>query len=104
MGISILPTADIGQLYTGYRFLMNHLFLILIVLPAALRADDAFVCCMGGWKEIHGTVLCQAPCCPGYNERVEKPPLLSPLVYCRKSGYEEVSVSPGMFKLGNLYR
>ena len=34
-------------------------------------------------KEIHGTVLCSAPCCPGYEEKVERPPLLAPLVYCR---------------------
>ena len=38
---------------------------------------------MGGWKEIHGTVLCSAPCCPGYTMKVERPPLLAPLVYCR---------------------
>ena len=43
---------------------------------------------MGGWKEIHGTVLCAAPCCPGYVERVERPPLLAPLVFCRKIGTE----------------
>ena len=42
-----------------------------------------FACCMGGWKEIHGTVLCSAPCCPGYTMKVERPPLLAPLVYCR---------------------
>ena len=47
-----------------------------------------FACCMGGWKEIHGTVLCAAPCCPGYTQKLERPPLLSPLVYCRKEGPE----------------
>ncbi len=24
---------------------------------------------MGGWKEVRGTVLCSAPCCPGYVEK-----------------------------------
>ena len=29
-----------------------------------------FVCCMAGWKEVRGAVLCAAPCCPGYVEKV----------------------------------
>jgi len=63
---------------------MFYYFIVMACFCLMTRADDAFVCCMGGWKEIHGTVLCSAPCCPGYTERVERPPLLSPLVYCRK--------------------
>jgi len=57
---------------------------LVFALARINQADDAFVCCMGGWKEIHGTELCSAPCCPGYEEVVERPPLLSPLVYCKK--------------------
>jgi len=63
-------------------------FLVVIFFVMEVKSDDAFVCCMGGWKEIHGTVLCAAPCCPGYVERVERPPLLAPLVFCRKIGTE----------------
>jgi len=61
---------------------------LVLSLASLCLTDDTFVCCMGGWKEIHGTVLCSAPCCPGYEEKVERPPLLAPLVYCRKQGPE----------------
>ena len=44
-------------------------------------------------KEIHGTVLCSAPCCPGYEEKVERPPLLAPLVYCRSDIASSTPVS-----------
>merc|ERR1712061_74717 len=62
--------------------------IVCLLGPGGGEADDVFACCMGGWKEIHGTVLCSAPCCPGYTMKVERPPLLAPLVYCRKEGVE----------------
>ena len=39
---------------------------------------------MGGWKSVGDIELCQMPCCPGYREVVEKPPLLRPVVLCKK--------------------
>ena len=39
---------------------------------------------MGGWKEVKGVNLCDGPCCYGYHEVVETPPLLSRVVYCKK--------------------
>ncbi len=66
------------------------------------------LCCMGGMKAVRGVALCGAPCCPGeikkvfthtsvsqkatnskypgYHEEVEAPPLLAPVVSCRKDG------------------
>ena len=42
-------------------------------------------------------VLCSAPCCPGYSERVETPPLLAPLVYCRKESEAGELVAPRFY-------
>ena len=39
---------------------------------------------MSGMKSVRGVALCHAPCCPGYAERVEQPPLLAPVVYCNR--------------------
>ncbi len=43
-----------------------------------------FVCCMSGMKAVRGVSLCLAPCCPGYREQVESPPLLAPVVSCKR--------------------
>lgn len=39
---------------------------------------------MGGWKSLKSIKLCNAPCCPGYQEKVATPPGLKPIVYCEK--------------------
>ena len=39
---------------------------------------------MGGWKKVGSITLCGAPCCPGYREIVEKPPLLQAVSICAK--------------------
>ena len=33
---------------------------------------------MGGAKYVHGVDICSEECCPGYEEVVDYPPLLSP--------------------------
>jgi hypothetical protein len=41
---------------------------------------------MGGWKQVGSVVLCDEPCCPGYREVVEKPPVLNmAVVICAKN-------------------
>ena len=40
---------------------------------------------MGGWKKVGSIEICGAPCCPGYREEIEKPPLLQPVVFCVKN-------------------
>ncbi len=42
---------------------------------------------MAGAKTVHGVDICAGPCCPGYEEIVDDPPLLSPVVYCRKMDF-----------------
>ena len=37
-----------------------------------------FNCCMGGAKYVHGVEICPEECCPGYEEVIDNPPLLSP--------------------------
>merc|ERR1712106_395 len=86
------------RIYLNIAMRLKMSFLAMALLCLGAEADDAFVCCMGGWKEIHGTVLCSAPCYPGYVEKVERPPLLSPLVFCRKLGMELDSLIAGMYK------
>ncbi|XP_068228592.1 uncharacterized protein [Palaemon carinicauda] len=63
-------------------------FFTLLVIQAS--ADDRFTCCMGGWKEMRGVTLCAAPCCPGYEERALKMPLLKSPVVCHKLTEEEL--------------
>ncbi|KAK7016209.1 hypothetical protein SK128_009251 [Halocaridina rubra] len=53
-------------------------------------ASEKFTCCMGGWKEMRGLKLCPNPCCPGYEERVLKMPLLKNPVVCHKLTKEEL--------------
>ena len=33
---------------------------------------------MGGAKYVHGVEICSEECCPGYEEVIDNPPLLSP--------------------------
>ena len=42
---------------------------------------------MNGYKSVHHVDLCKGPCCPGYEEITERPPLLDPVVYCKKLSY-----------------
>ena len=39
---------------------------------------------MGGWKKVGTVDICRAPCCPGYREVTETPPLLQPVAFCVK--------------------
>ncbi|KAK8726689.1 hypothetical protein OTU49_009997, partial [Cherax quadricarinatus] len=50
----------------------------------------SFTCCMGGWKVMRGVTLCAAPCCPGYEHRILKMPLLKSPVICHKLTQEEL--------------
>ncbi|XP_071549662.1 uncharacterized protein [Panulirus ornatus] len=63
--------------------------LILACLIFA-SADDRVTCCMGGWKMLRGVRLCDAPCCPGYEERVVDLPLLNSPAICHKLTQEEL--------------
>ena len=51
---------------------------------------------MGGWKEVKGVNLCDGPCCYGYHEVVEHPPLLSRVVYCKKNSMRAMLLRPTM--------
>ena len=51
---------------------------------------------MGGWKEVNGVHLCDGPCCYGYHEVVEYPPLLSKVVYCKKNSMRPMLLKPTM--------
>lgn len=51
---------------------------------------------MGGWKEVKGVNLCDGPCCYGYHEVVETPPLLSRVVYCKKNSMRAMLLKPTM--------
>ena len=46
-----------------------------------------FECCMSGWKKVGSITMCGAPCCPGYRETIEKPPLLPPVTMCKKDPF-----------------
>ncbi|XP_067138990.1 uncharacterized protein [Centruroides vittatus] len=60
------------------------LYLCLFLFFKKTVADDAFTCCMAGWKMLKNIVICDAPCCLGYMEKVATPPLFKPVVYCTK--------------------
>ncbi|KAG7155927.1 uncharacterized protein LOC121854360 [Homarus americanus] len=69
----------------------GHLSLILLFAYLTLsHADDRFTCCMGGWKVMRGVTLCAAPCCPGYQQKTLKMPLLDSPVICQKLTEEEL--------------
>ena len=51
----------------------------------SIRFPFQFECCMAGWKRVRTVDLCSAPCCPGYMEVVDHPPLLGKIVLCQKS-------------------
>ena len=53
---------------------------------------------MGGWKEVKGVNLCDGPCCYGYHEVVEHPPLLSRVVYCKKNSMRAMLLRPTMME------
>ena len=53
---------------------------------------------MGGWKEVKGVNLCNGPCCYGYHEVVEHPPLLSRVVYCKKNSMRAMLLKPTMME------
>ena len=53
---------------------------------------------MGGWKEVKGVNLCDGPCCYGYHEVVEHPPLLSRVVYCKKNSMRAMLLKPTMME------
>ncbi|CAI9727920.1 Hypothetical predicted protein [Octopus vulgaris] len=57
-------------------------FVILLITMTA--ADDQLLCCMKGVKRMRKAVFCSEPCCSGYIERVENPPLLGLVVFCEK--------------------
>uniref|UniRef100_A0A0L8HSE8 Uncharacterized protein n=1 Tax=Octopus bimaculoides TaxID=37653 RepID=A0A0L8HSE8_OCTBM len=57
-------------------------FVILLITITA--ADDQSRCCMKGVKRMRKAVFCSEPCCSGYIERVENPPLLGLVVFCEK--------------------
>ncbi|XP_074655767.1 uncharacterized protein LOC141909277 [Tubulanus polymorphus] len=46
------------------------------------NADDQFLCCMRGWKKFRDVTVCDAPCCPGYIQKVSYPKIIGPLTYC----------------------
>ena len=51
---------------------------------------------MAGWKQVNGVDLCVGPCCYGYHEVVEHPPLLSRVVYCKKNAARAMHLKPTM--------
>ena len=53
---------------------------------------------MGGWKEVKGANLCDGPCCYGYHEVVEHPPLLGRVVYCKKNSMRAMLLKPTMME------
>ena len=53
---------------------------------------------MGGWKEVKGANLCDGPCCYGYHEVVEHPPLLGRVVYCKKNSMRAMLLKPTMIE------
>ena len=53
---------------------------------------------MGGWKEVKNVNLCDGPCCYGYHEVVEYPPLLSRVVYCKKNSMRAMLLKPTMIE------
>ena len=53
---------------------------------------------MGGWKEVKGVNLCDGPCCYGYHEVVEYPPLLGRVVYCKKNSMRAMLLKPTMME------
>ncbi|TRY70044.1 hypothetical protein TCAL_05425 [Tigriopus californicus] len=64
-------------------FRMMVALLTLNLISTQITADDQFSCCMDGMKKLRDIDLCKAPCCPGYYEVIEQPPLLSFVVYCK---------------------
>ena len=55
-----------------------------------------FQCCMSGWKQVKGVDLCIGPCCDGYHEVIEYPPILSEVVYCKKNAARAMRLKPTM--------
>lgn len=51
---------------------------------------------MPGYKQVGDVEVCLGPCCPGYHEVVEHPPLLDRVVYCKRDDIWPLLIKPTM--------